>query len=158
MKSLRNTILFSAFAFLMVLGSGLRAQNAPDEYDIMKGYLGDYIVLASQAEGECQQVTTFARNGNLNSLWSSAGSLSRSMSEIGLTNMEMGRRFVPDRLILNSVRDLVAGINDDISAWAAAQRADVPTMGTIASALRESLREHRGHAQEIRVAICCRAE
>jgi hypothetical protein len=151
---LRNIVFFLAWAPLLILGSGLHAQNNQD-YDLMKDYLSDYMVLASQTQGTCQQVEVFARNGNLGQIMQSAGALSRSMSEIGLIKNEMARRPVPDRLIFASILDLVAGIEGDISLWDAAQRADVPTMGTIASALRESLAHHKGQAQEIRVAICC---
>ena len=158
MKTIRFTILINAFVLLFTFGSSLQAQNAQDNYDILKGYLTDYIVLASQAEGTCQQIETFANNGNTNQLNLRIGSLIRSASEIGLIKMETARISVPNTGIMSGLRDLLEGIEGDLNMVNAFQRANTQGIAVLASALRESFSNHKGNAQEIRIAICCRAE
>lgn len=156
MKTIRFTILINAFAILFAFGSNLRAQNAPDNYDILKGYLTDYIVLASQAEGTCQQIETFANNGNTNQLNIRIGNLIRAASEMNLIQMESARISVPNSGIMSGLLNLLAGIEADVNMVSAFQRATTQGIAVIASVLRESIREHKGNAQEVRIAICCR--
>lgn len=158
MKTIRFTILINAFAILLAFGSSLRAQNAPDNYDILKGYLTDYIVLASEAEATCQQIETFANNGNTNQLNLRLGGLVRAASEMNLLKMESSRISVPNAGIMSGMRDLLEGIEGDLRMVDAFQRVNTQGVATIASALRESIGAHKGNAQEVRIAICCRAD
>lgn len=155
MKSVRNAFLFSALALFLTIGSSLRAQSAQANVDALKDYMTQYMILASDAQGLCQQVETFVNNGNMNQLMNRMGSLHRSMSEIGLVNVEQQRLSIPDRSIMGSLYTLGQEIDGDIALWASSGRADIPTVGTIAARLRERLSDHKGHAQEIRVALCC---
>ena len=155
MKSVRNAFLFSAIALFLTIGSSLRAQNAQADIDAMKDLMTEYNVLASEAQALAQQVETFANNGNMNQLMNRMGGLSRSVSEINLIKMEGARLVIPDANIMSEIRLLFSEIDGDAALWASSGRANIEAVGGIAAALRERLNDHKGHAHEIRVALCC---
>ena len=157
MKSLHKTIIFSAFALFFAFGTTLNAQNcACTTNGPLKGYLGDIIVKASQAQGNAQQIATFASNGNTNQLANKISQLGDDMTEIAAIGQQIASVPYSDRSLLMEISALSSGFNADISTFNLILSSNNTEIVVLANTLRDSLNLHKGQASDLRVGICCR--
>lgn len=153
---MKNTLILF-LTILFGLTANVSAQNNRD-YEVLLGDLTEVITLCSQAQGDAQQVATFAANGNLNQLRSELEQLNFKIGQITRITGTMMNNSIPDRITYFELARSVSLWETSRSAWDAGQSGRPEEIEAAAIELRAALDRHKGTANEIRIAICCRMD